>query len=461
MISVSRFLAVIPLLSLLLAGGAFAFEDDSEGAGISGIQEKVSIGGYGFWQFGQIVNGHNYKLLNDVSHYWENNVLIGLSITAHTSEWLDIILNPEFYLNYPFPQQFSSPKSVRAFGFAYIKQAYGKFTFGDDENPFLRLNLGMFSFKYNHEVRNLGEYLFRTGTYPTYIINEFDYPAAQLLGLHASTEAIPNLHVDLLLTSEAFMFPLFDFSVALLARYNVLDAAEIGAGIDFARCLPVDDRRTTPTAGETASRNKYYKSNLNPADTAHYSFKATKLMVQASIDPKKFFGSPRIFGSEDLKIYGEICAVGLKGYDAVDCPIIDSTVGPDSTYRAWYDDLNARTPRMVGFNIPTFHGLDVLSFELEYFPSVLPNDFTNVITLQSPVPYLTVNNAEYRKENYDDGFFRWSLYAKKTVIDGFSVIAEAAFDHNRSTTQEGVPYEGENLTRKGNWHWKLKFLYAF
>ncbi len=454
-----RCLVHMPLVLFLLAGGVLAFEDDPDVAGISGIQQKVSIGGYGFWQVGQIVSGYNFKLQKDVAHYWQNNVLIGFSINAHPSEWLDIVLNPEFYLNYPFPQQFNSAKSVRPFGIAYIKQAYGNFTFGDDENPYLRLNLGLFSFKYNHEVRNLGEYLFRTGTYPTYVLNEFDYPAAQLLGLHASTEVIPNLHADFLLTSEAFMFPLFDFSVALLARYNVLDAVEVGVGIDFARCFPVDGSRTTPTSGEVGNYNKFYKEN---GDTGHYSFKATKLMAHATIDPKKFFGSPEIFGPEDLKIYGEICAVGLKGYDAVDYPVVDPQTGTrDSSYRAWYDDLNARTPRMVGFNIPTFHGLDVFSIELEYFPSVLPNDFTSVVTLQSPIPYLTVPNKDYKKEDYDDGFYRWSIYAKKMVVQGFSVVAGAAFDHHRTTTMEGTPYEGENLTEKGNWHWKLRFLYAF
>jgi hypothetical protein len=72
-----------------------------------------------------------------------------------------------------------------------------------------------------------------------------------------------------------------------------------------------------------------------------------------------------------------------------------------------------------------------------------------------------VPNKDYKKEDYDDGFYRWSIYAKKMVVQGLSVITEAAFDHHRTTTMEGTPYEGENLTKKGNWHWKLRFLYAF
>ena len=37
-------------------------------------------------------------------------------------------------------------------------------------------------------------------------------------------------------------------------------------------------------------------------------------MTRASIDPKQFFGSPVMFGPEDLKLYGEICWVGVDGY---------------------------------------------------------------------------------------------------------------------------------------------------
>ena len=92
----------------------------------------------------------------------------------------------------------------------------------------------MFTFKYNPDGRNFGDYIFRTGTYPTYIITNFDFPAARLLGLHLSSDPIANLHADLLLTSEAFIYPLFDFSLTGIASYKLFNAIEIGAGIDFA-----------------------------------------------------------------------------------------------------------------------------------------------------------------------------------------------------------------------------------
>jgi hypothetical protein len=320
----------------------------------------------------------------------------------------------------------------------------------------------MFDFKYNHDGTNFGDYLFRTGTYPTFIITNFDFPAARLLGLHLSSDAIANLHADFLFTSEAFVYPLFDFSLAAIASYRLFNAIEIGAGIDFARFLPVNDSLTSPKKTAAMMNGVGYNSYITQnGDTAFYSFKATKVMARASIDPKPFFGSPEMFGPEDLKLYGEICWVGIEGYNAVDCPMKADSSGRDSTYRAWYNNLNQRTPRMVGFNFPAFRLLDVLSGELQYFPSVLPNDYSMVLDQGSPVPYPRETIIAYDPENYNKGAWRWSFYAKKMVVQGFSVTGEAAFDHLRTTFWDGAMNEYESLTEKGHWHWNLKFGYSF
>jgi hypothetical protein len=453
-----RFMIVVPLFSLLLTVGVFASDGISDDAfpqknNLAQLMEKVNIGGYGFWQFGQIVNGYNYQMGVEFNKQWQNNVLIGLTLNAHPTKELAIILNPEFFLNYPFPQLKNFPKSVRPFGIAYINEARGQYSFGNLDKPFLKLSLGMFAFKYNQEVRNLGEYLFRTGTYPTYIINEFDFPKARLLGLHAAIDPVSSLHADILLISEATMFPLYDFSLAAILSYKPIKALDFGGGIDFARCFPVNGELTSPTS-VSGGANAYITQT---GDTAYYSFKATKLMLRSTIDIKAFFGSPEIFGSEDLKLYGEICWVGIGGYNGKE--VRDST-GLLLNY-PWYNDINERTPRMFGFNFPAFHVLDVLSAEFEYFPSLIPNDFRNVVNAQMPMPYFTKPLNDYDKNTYNQGFWRWSVYAKKTVVKGFSVTAAAAFDHLRTTDMDGYAREGEDLTKKGNWHWKLKFGYSF
>ncbi|MGB7568303.1 MAG: hypothetical protein WBM07_10605 [Chitinivibrionales bacterium] len=443
--SVCLFLQLFALI-LFLTGTARASDEKSD------TPEKVSVGGYAFWQFGQIVQGWDRNEGQAIFHDWTNNVLIGLSIKAQPSDRLQIVLSPEFYLNYCFPQQRDTRNSVSAFGFAYINEADGVFSFGDLDKPFLQASLGMFTFKYNPDGRNFGDYLFRTGTYPTYITTDFDFPAARLLGLHLSSDPIANLHADILLTSEAFMYPLFDFSLTGIASYKLFNAIEIGAGIDFARLLPVDNSKTSPQldlADFPTYSNSYIEQN---GDTGYYSFKATKVMARVSIDPKQFFGSPKFFGPEDLKLYGEICWVGVGGYNAQNLP---------PTNIAWYNDLNQRTPRMLGLNVPTFRALDVLSAEVEYFPSVIPNDYEAVDRGLSPMPYLNGGLGSYNIDNWNQGFWRWSVYAKKMIVKGFSVTGEAAFDHLRMTFWDGTTNEYESLIKKGDWHWELKFGYSF
>ena len=90
-----------------------------------------------------------------------------------------------------------------------LKEAQGIYTFGDDpKNPPLQIALGYFPFKYNPQATNMGEYLFsyRTGSYPPYIINDFDNCKARLLGLRVSSALLLppliSLHGDVLFTSE-------------------------------------------------------------------------------------------------------------------------------------------------------------------------------------------------------------------------------------------------------------------
>jgi hypothetical protein len=409
----------IALLAAFLAGCVLTVPGKAE-------SNAVEVSGYSFWQFGQIVKG-NDRVQGPIDHAWLNDVLIGLTFKAQPSENLSLMVNPEFNLSYPYPQERNFVTSVRPFGSAYIHEAYGKFLFGDSENPLLQARLGMFAYKYSSDVRNLGDYMFRTGTFPTYILNFFDFPAARLLGLCLSSDFIPNLHTDLLFTSEYTMFPFGDFSLAGIASYKVFDAIELGGGIDFARLLPINEKLTSPEIVEGVSNyaNHYYTST---GDTNYYSFQATKVMARASIDVKKFFGSPDIFGDEDFKLYGEVCWVGIEGYD--------DNYSPDSLFRPWYHNLDERTPRMVGFNVPALKVLDVLAAEIEYFPSVLPNDYGTIMRDLSPMPFFMGGLSSYKKEDWDKGAWRWSIYARKMVIQGFSVIGQAAFDHFRTMSRD-------------------------
>ena len=115
----------------VFAGYVFASDETSD------IKEKVSVGGYSFWQIGQIVKGNDVQY-GEINHQWQNNVLIGLSIKAQPSERLSVVINPEFFLNYPYPQINTNKNSKYPLGVAYINEACGKYTFGDMGNPLLQ-----------------------------------------------------------------------------------------------------------------------------------------------------------------------------------------------------------------------------------------------------------------------------------------------------------------------------------
>jgi hypothetical protein len=442
----------IPLFTLVLAGGILASDEKPD------TKEKMNVGGYCFWQFGQIIKGYDPRS-DTIRHQWQNNVLVGFTFKARPSERLNLVISPEFFLNYPNPQKLNSPQSVYPLGATYINNAYGTFAFGDVENPPLRATIGMFTFMYNPDGRNFGNYLFRTGTYPTYIINIFDFPAARLLGLHVTSDAVQNLHADLLLTSEAFMFPLWDFSLTAIASYKLFNAVEFGAGVDFARVLPVMDTLTSPKYGTFfGGFNSYVTED---GDTAYYSFKATKVMARVSIDPKPFLSSLAEqfgLGPEDLKLYGEICWVGVEGTKKGK---FAHDTANNADMHPWYNSLNERTPRMVGFNFPAFRILDVLSGEIEYFPSVIPNDYFQVQQSMSPVPYFKDGVNSYIRNDNNKGTWRWSIYAKKMVVQGLNLTGEAAFDHLRNTTLDGSTQPPESLTKTGHWHWIVKIGYFF
>jgi hypothetical protein len=198
----------------------------------------------------------------------------------------------------------------------------------------------------------------------------------------------------------------------------------------------------------TPADYEYFKEN---GDTGYYGFKSTKFSARATIDPKAYFPSVEIFGKEDLKLYGEIGILALP-YKTV----------PDLTHPAFYNDLSRFMPIMVGFNFPCFKVFDVLSAEVEYFPSRIPNSYKKVLVGSLPMPNLgSTNTEDYNPDDYKGRDVGWAFYAKKEVIKGFSIIGQVAYDHMRNNFIDGSPSMSECLIEKGDWAWQLKVGYSF
>lgn len=345
----------------------------------------------------------------------------------------------------------------------YIHRAEGLFSFGDPEHFKFEIGVGMFPYKYNPDARNLGEYLFRSGTYPGWLITNFDWAAARLTGLRLGSTAWDFWHNDLMLTTEMEMFPYGDLSLSYLTDVSIAEILDIGAGISLARFISANDSFTTPKYVRNIAEinNPHYNQATNDTsyDTTFFTYKGVKIMARLSFDPKGFwplFGGdvPGFFGENDLKIYGEAAILGVKN-QGVD----DSSRG----LTAWYDDVFKRMPVMFGINIPVSRIFEVCALEFEFYNSPYPNDYGPQLRWSSPeegcpIPskgigdYLVTQTDVYNRDSW-----KWSVYTKKIIGDHFALITQFAHDHNRTKSSYSLYSDGEeSFVKKKHWHWSFK-----
>jgi len=128
--------------------------------------------------------------------------------------------------------------------------AQGVYAFGDAKDPVFTLGMGMFPYKYNPDAQNLGEYLFRSGPYPTFIttggFSLIRNSGAVLQGFQGSLK-LGAFKLDGLLYTETGLPPLYDWSLAAVAGYSLGDGLwEVGAGVNCKHLIQVRPSKTTP-----------------------------------------------------------------------------------------------------------------------------------------------------------------------------------------------------------------------
>jgi hypothetical protein len=445
----------------------------SASADDTGLNMKnIDFTGYGAYQDNDIVKGALGTW--GLSHYWSHEVLLSVGFDARLSSNFSLCAAVEGEMWNPYPNAEAGPSAEaveQQYSF-WIREAEGTYWLGEKGNPWFSVTAGYFPYKYDPEVRNLGEYLFRSYTYPGLIFNNFDFPAARVLGAKASLQGAiaPDIVVknDLLLTEEDATWPFGDFSVTDVADINFWKVIDFGAGVDFANYISVNSGITTPQASynellvdsagvgvPAAPTITSYTDNTGHIhyDTtySYYTFKAIKPMGRITLDPKPLLGD---FGSllspEDLKIYGEICVIGTQ----------------NQSY--WYESVTQRTPRMAGIYLPTFKLLDMLNFECEYYPfpystsnSLLinPQPDNNQNNVVVPVPAWSSSNGVYgANPGYpiNDAAWRWSIYAKETILPGVALTVQCARDRERLNVCSGYQNNPEVLVLPGEWAWSAK-----
>lgn len=422
-------------------------------------------------EVGQIVHGYNDSKaggVGEINRGWCERMLFQVGNSFEVTDRIRLNLAIECQMSFSFPYWLYASwwAKLPKFSF-YPDRAEGTYTIGNPDVFQYEFGFGYFPYRINTDVKNLGEYLFRTGTYPLYVVNHFNRPYSRLLGLRSSFTFLKDAKVDILLTSSTMVPPLANFSLSFIGRYDLLGIIDAGVGVSFANLFPIDESLTTPT-GNDATRYTDARG-----DTAYYTFKGVKPTAKISFDPKPFIAmltGADLFNESDLRMYGEVCVSGWKNYKNYDTSLAGQA-------RNYYENRADRTVFMFGMNAPSifkpigsiFNALgfplpwldyldfDVLSFEYEYVPNKYPNSTFNMLgvtTQPVPAPSLfpsTGSGAEVHP-------WYWTIYAKKTFLHNFAIIAQFARDHMRPINNDpSYQYVEDVLERKGDWWWNIRF----
>jgi hypothetical protein len=415
------------------------------GADTGDIVSNTKFSGYTYIEAGEIMKGFGYQEMYD--HRWLSDACVGIFATTPIDEHLKVYMGLEGQLTFSFnaynDRQLQFVQLRYPIDHFWVSKGEGVYTFGDTMRNSLQIEAGYFWYKYNNDVRNLGEYLFRSYCYPTVVFNRFDRTFTELMGFRVGNTLGGIFHHDLILNSETKQYPFYDFSLSYL--FNVSNPEfsfarkfiTFGGGIQFYRLIPV--RGDLTYKHDPYNNSNGYFDTLTK-DSVWIGFPGTKVMGRAAIDLKGLLPEnvAGFFGQEDLKIYSEVAVLGWKNYDR------------------YYNDRSTRTPVTVGINLPACKFLDIFNTELEYWNSPYRNDYEKSLLDMVPIPTQDVTTPHET--------LKWSIYAKKTIGKRMVLSAQAANDHliPQSAHPDPSIQDYHDVTLKhGDWWWNVRARFDF
>lgn len=425
---------------------------------ISHGEEKKSpiISGWGWLTMGQVVDTEPNKnaIYPDFDNKWLSDLQAGIKITVPVTSRSTCRLHLMSSLQFPVltvtAGADNSEPLQKAFSVSILEASIRTY-WGIGKSDTIMAEYGYFPVKYNPDAMNLGEYLFRSNTYPGLLVSGFEMAdKVKMAGLHAGyfkNSSKGNLKLDIYLNTETESFPTFDLSFSYLLGYSTPnELINISAGVSHHHLVPFDEKRITP--GKSDSYNTIATSFVDTltGDTTDYTFRGTKAVGRIAFYLQKLINSDK-FGENDLKIYAELAVLGLKQYPG------------------WYSNIKERIPIMCGFNFPTFKLLDVLALELEYYPSPYLNAFHFIWKSNSPVPYFGTNTgmdyySDWERKHDDD--WKWSVYASRN-IKHIRISGQIASDHSSKSTYlpAGKKLYNEMVPNTRNWYYMLRCGFHF
>jgi hypothetical protein len=409
---------------------------------------------------------------------------------------------------YAFPELNNASRVVR-FG-PGVGQAQAIYAFGEHPSDPLasKLQFGLFPVKYNKEAANLGEYLYRSGTYPGYVATGgWSYLNSASFLMQGVRFSLPTLggmvkHEVTLHMERDVAQPLHDFSPGYMVTAK-LPHVELGAGVVWSNALTFNSKRLTPkhvnnayskstglpvmgltdfkinactTPGQeqncfvdTAAYDSAGLAALttdarttldawNACDTGgscsdidYYTFRGFKGMVRGSLDVGSLLGFQGMARNPgEFKLYSEVALLGIE-----DQPF-------------YYDDKLERMPVMMGVSIPTFGILNRLAFEAEYRKSRFPNSFAypfdNRGALPIPLagessdtPYEYTDAAvEANPKAHNEDDWKWSVYATRTLTPGLTLTGQVASDHLRPFANTVNPPSVPFTVTPKDWYYVIR-----
>jgi hypothetical protein len=423
---------------------------------MSDKKPKTALSGWGWLTMGQVQNSEKDKnaTVVDFNQQWLTDVQAGIKVTAPVTSRSTCHVHIMSSLSFPvvgIAMGSDNAEQLQKYFTISLLDVSVKTIWNIGISDTVINEFGYFPVKYNPEAMNLGEYLFRSNTYPPLLVSGFEIADKfKLAGIHTGyRKKLPGgrFNADIFLNTETECYPTADLSLSALLGYaSPGSLLNLSMGISWHHLVPFNAERITP-----AKNNSYYPQAVSFTDSGtgvktDYTFRGTKVASSLTIDPKHFFNSS-ILGKDDLKIYGEIAILGLKNYPG------------------WYNNPRERMPVMFGFNIPAFNILDVLAMEWEYYPNPYMNSYHFIWKVNSPIPDFKTNTgidyySEWKAKHDDD--WKWSLYASKKVKN-IRISGQVASDHTSRANYlpEGKRLYREMVPRTEDWYFMLRCGFFF
>ena len=474
--------STLPVVPALLAA-LIATAHGSAKADDSGITSKLTVRSY--LDFGHIVNGSNPygnkdQGQRDISMLPLDRANVA-AIQDIASGRFDLSAGLAALVWWPYDGGISSDLKQRIMTVKpMVPVARARWSFGDSAGVNGSVQAGTFTYKYNPDAKNLGEYLYRSGTYPGFVWSNEGWLLMNRAsnfshGILATVNHGGFKH-DFSLFMEMLYAPVGDFSPGYDVSYTS-PFFEVGGGVVLNHYLPIrpsalkpkNDENTLVRVNDTVPNAaggydlvsyQAPKSELQNLKLEHagpdtivdrWTSKGVKLMARAALNLGFLLPENRR-APEDLRLFGEVALLGVGNQ-----PL-------------FYEKRSERMPIMLGINIPTFKLLDLLSVQAEYFSSPYNDiDYFNGASLpiwkasfaqDSSKKYLV--DASHRVipvANHKDDL-KWSVYAKTGINKSITAYAQVASDHFRLTDADyrvtSVPLTG----KPSEWYYLLRLEFA-